>query len=93
MTETAHTPNPLTLEAFAGWCESKPADEEYDYESNENCAIAQYFRHVGMPATSIGGFTWCDVDGNYHELPRGFDDPAGAAPYTFGALASGLRAR
>ena len=39
--------NPLTLEAFAEWCEKQPARKQYDYWNTEDCACAQYAKSIG----------------------------------------------
>lgn len=72
----------LSIEAFADWCERKPADEAYDYDDCENCACGQFSHFLG-------------VERDY-ELPGGFwitaqVHAARAEPNTFGALAKRLR--
>jgi hypothetical protein len=78
--------HPLSLEAFASWCEKQPADKAYEWEDPFRCACSQYASSLGFLDRWIGsgkeGF-WYKADriaGN-HGLGR-----------TFGALASRLRA-
>jgi hypothetical protein len=40
--------NPISIEAFAEFCESKPVGEEYEYGNFANCAVAQYCRTLGI---------------------------------------------
>ena len=75
--------NPLTLKAFAEWCESKPADEVYDWMSCEDCAISQYVREREA--------SYIDV-ANLPTNEGRLEDTAYDEPRTFGALASRLRA-
>jgi hypothetical protein len=76
--------NPLTLEAFAEWCETKPADEKYDWLGN--CAVEQYSQFLGRYDE------WDDR--HQRDEPWWAAMSAGPAceePYTFGALAARLR--
>lgn len=53
--------NPLSLEAFADWCEAKEPTETYYYMDGSSCACAQYCRHLGIeyfPAMR-------DIDGDF----------------------------
>lgn len=78
--------NPLTLEAFAEFCESKPADEEYAFTSPSRCACGQYASSLGIGPEWI----WDHV-----QFGRFWSDPhveASRMPRTFGALAARLRA-
>lgn len=70
--------NPLSLEAFADWCEKKPADEEYYYPDPTICACGQYAKYLGMNPSEVIGFS----DLNLY---------AALSPWTFGALAQRLR--
>lgn len=74
--------NPLTVEAFAAFCEGKPADEAYDYCMASSCAVAQFLQAVG-----VQNFTLMS-----NEIPGAFQGPVTAEPWTFGALAERLRA-
>ena len=82
--------NPLTLEAFAEWCEKQPAEKEFDYIDPQRCACAQYADHIKFEgdwllsmADKPGDF-WGVMDTHALHLFK---------PRTFGALASRLRAR
>lgn len=79
--------DPLTLEAFAEWCETKPAGRAYDYGDPCNCACAQYAESIDVPyivadAVEHGSF-WEKAE--YHAV--NCEDP----DRTFGALAKRLR--
>lgn len=78
--------HPISIEAFAEWCERKPADEEYEWVNVRTCAIKQYAKFLGgnvhenymaVACMPVGRF-----DGEYMALMR---------PHTFGALAARLR--
>jgi hypothetical protein len=82
--------NPLSLEAFADWCEKQPADEEYDVWQPSSCAVALYAQSLGFKrATDNGRIETHDgrvlpIDGfKFRMIAR--------HPYTFGALAKRLR--
>lgn len=84
--------NPLTIEAFAEWCESKPADERYEYMDDCGCAFFQYLQDRGFQPARVDGYGWYSHDGNqYHPLPAGVEDPLCQGDSTFGALAARLR--
>ena len=79
----------LTLEAFAEFCEGKPADEVYCYMDDGHCACAEYARSLGIAyrvanPISYGSF-WERAE--HHAISVWQD---GAA--TYGALAARLRA-
>lgn len=75
--------NPLSLEAFADWCERKPADEEYDWFDCNVCAASQYAKELG-----ISNFADLAIPGTF--LFRA-SELAFPEPHTFGALAERLR--
>lgn len=83
--------HPLSLSAFADWCERKPADEAYIYLDGENCACAQYGRDIGLEFPfPLGG----NVDHPHFEFWRLADHLAcwaGGQRQTFGDLAKLLR--
>lgn len=37
----------FTIADVLAWARTKPADEEYDYCSNGNCAVAQFLKETG----------------------------------------------
>lgn len=84
--------NPLTIEAFADWCETKPSIEHYHYWSN-NCAVGQFLSHAGIEVECVGGTTWTPkgFPVGAMEIPSAMVDPLAYAPHTFGALAARLR--
>lgn len=88
--------NPLSLEAFADWCEKQPADKEYSYIDSENCAVTQYMRACGFPCAYSNRDKWYERRDNQtwyaHKAPeRRMDILACELPHTFGALAKRLR--
>jgi hypothetical protein len=91
--------NPLTLEAFAEWCEKQPADAEYNYEDPNRCAYCQYLRATGFDVRSVGPTYWTEGVGHKeHPLICGLNDALNPGypdygKWTFGALVSRLRAR
>lgn len=77
--------NPLSIEAFADWCEKQPADRGYNYAAPSNCAAAQYLKSVGVLRYRLRSY----------ELPDGWNaclNPFDGGECTFGALAKRLRA-
>ncbi len=84
----------LTREAFAEFCESKPADEKYEYTDSQNCAFCQFLKHLGFKSPSVGPFSWWPYDGRESDrqpLPDGVGSALVGMPETFGALAARLR--
>lgn len=45
--------NPLTLEAFADFCESKNPRETYEYMCGNSCACAQYYEQLGLEYSPV----------------------------------------
>ena len=91
--------NPLSIEAFADWCEKKPADETYDAGDTHACALAQYARSIGFPhgmGNGCGtGIYMRRFFGDWRQvtfLPskNNLGTPL-SKPHTFGALAKRLR--
>jgi hypothetical protein len=81
--------NVLTLEAFAEWCESKPADAEYTYWDAGRCACAQYAKTMGLDFQQL--LPAAIIKGDWDAFWLKADGLAGEEPYTFSALASRLR--
>jgi hypothetical protein len=86
--------NPISIEAFAEFCERKPAGEVYEYGDFANCAVAQYCRTLGIEY-SVAALP--RVVNNGFEKPVGFWQTAElcavkASTRTFGDLAQRLRA-
>jgi hypothetical protein len=79
--------HPLSLEAFADWCEKQPADKGYDWDDPYYCACAQYAKFLGHPdwwlTSGKNGF-WYKADRIAQNSGAG---------RTYGALASRLRAK
>jgi hypothetical protein len=78
--------NPFTFSAFAAWCRTKPADENYDWCS-DRCAAGQYADHLGefqawdnRHTEGANGQFWVDASVAAFESPE----------RTFGALAQFL---
>lgn len=85
--------NPISIEAFAAFCESKPAGEAYSYINRETCAFAQYVRTSGFANAEVGAGHWFpDADDLEHlKMPSGVHLAARDFPWTFGALSTRLR--
>ena len=82
----------LTLEAFASFAESKPADELFFITDVRKCAVGQYAKSLGFERGSNPDFT---IDaGNGRAIPiRGLTDKIMCdGKRTFGVLAARLRA-
>jgi hypothetical protein len=82
---------------FIHWLETKPADEEYDYCSNNGCAFAQFLIDAGYSKSPMVADEWDDNEGNAHPLPAGLDEALNYCDFelpncghTFGALRSRL---
>lgn len=73
--------NLITTEAFADFCESKPADEAYNYSYSWECAVAQFLQSIGVQ----------NFDLDSDDIPEPFQEPVLGWPRTFGALAKRLR--
>lgn len=43
-----------SLESFAAWLETKNPNATYRYHDTENCAHAQYMRHIGKEYVTLG---------------------------------------
>lgn len=86
--------NPLTKEALAKFCESKPSDERYLASVRAECAICQFLRANGRPFAEVNNTYWTPLPGGKtkFQLAPFFDDAVHTEPHTFGALASRLRA-
>lgn len=82
----------ISREAFAEFCESKPADEEYDYFDGTKCAFAQFLTSIGKRDPLVFGRIWrADGRPEEHAIPHGVAMALSYEPYTFGALAARLR--
>ena len=84
----------ISREAFLQFCESKPADEVYDYTDPFNCAFCQYLKSVGYKRPAVNPHDWRPDrlhDSNRRDLPAGVDQAALRSSHTFGALATRLR--
>ncbi len=72
----------LSIEAFAEFCERKPARQKYDFCDAKNCALAQFLK-----AADVQNFELAT-----HEIPSAFRWQIQLGSWTFGALAKRLRA-
>jgi hypothetical protein len=86
--------NPISIEAFAEFCERKPAGEVYDFFDNCNCAFGQYLQSLGFEKPVVSGFDWSfDKDDKAREFPHsGMGRALSTHPRTFSDLAQRLRA-
>lgn len=75
--------DPLSIEAFADWCDKQPADKAYSFTCVP-CAVEQYADSLGIGRDTIWGHSlgsfWCQSN-----------IIAADYPHTFGALAQRLR--
>ena len=76
-----------TLQDFADWAGTMPADGRYDYECTDGCAIFQYVKSRGLPVRRVAGDYWSDTDHRTHPMPDGaaINHVAARSPWTFGA--------
>lgn len=74
--------NQLSLEAFADWCEKKPANEEYFWTDADICACGQYAASLGLQGNWPLKKDTFWFDANMIALLT--------MPHTFGALARRL---
>jgi hypothetical protein len=88
--------NPLSIEAFAEFCEKKPADERYNLYRRMDCALGQFAQSLGFIG-STGNF---EIEiGPHKSRPLvGLDSwcahgVLAKTPWTFGALAERLKAQ
>lgn len=80
--------NQLTIKAFAEWCEKQPADKQYAYTDSNICACGQYAQTLGISRRQ-----WTDSKySNGRNFWAKADNAASDWPWTFGGLASRLRA-
>ncbi len=77
----------LTLEAFAEFCEGKPAGDVYNWADFENCACGQYATSLGIPISETEKF-----NGEHTFWYKAQWNAMMVSPRTFGALATRLRA-
>ncbi len=74
-----------SLESLAAWLETKDPNEAYNYISNTNCMLCQYFRAKGIDVRSMGTEDYCvETGGTYITLPTGFNDVSNGTIDTFG---------
>lgn len=77
--------NPLSVEAFADWLATMPADDEYDWRYSLYCAIGQYL-HATAPHIKPFACYYVTPDNDHKPYPAGFDRIAFTdGPHTFGA--------
>lgn len=81
------------IKDFRQWLTTKRPDEEYQYNSTDRCAFAQYLKDRGHDNPSVTADSWELIDqrGDYHSrhtLPTEIANAVVAAwPRTFGAVA------
>lgn len=82
-----------TLAGFIAFCESKPADERYDYMDNTRCAFGQYLNDACNLRGAHCGGKWWGLEGCMTERPMPFNPLVLVEhPHVFGELARRLRA-
>jgi hypothetical protein len=84
----------FTIADVLAWARTKPADEAYNYGSNNNCALCQFLRETGRcERPSVGGTYWRNRDTGFadvREFPTGLETALLGA--TFGDLVKRLQA-
>lgn len=83
-----------SIHSLIAWLEKQPPEGEYDYRSNNECLIGQYFKAlgIGVAPNGIGPYDWWDTNGKTHLLSAEFRDTAIGRPRTFGAALTRARA-
>jgi hypothetical protein len=76
----------------ADWARTKPADDKYDYGSNDDCALCQFLREGGFAKQPrVGGDYWKEgLGGARNAFSEKLELALASGPYTFGALADRL---
>ena len=77
--------NILSLECVVDWLGTLNPKKRYKYDDNCNCALAQYFKYVGLPLEKMYSNTWEDFNGAIHPLSIELNDIVAEMPHTFGA--------
>lgn len=84
----------FTIADVLAWARTKPADEEYEYCSNDNCAVAQFLKETGRSKEpSVDPFFWTDNRGKERRIDPLIDDaatPPSMTKQTFGEFAKRL---
>lgn len=83
---TLDVPQLSTVRRFKLWLDTQPPEKKYDFCSDGNCALAQYYRWHCGPNVKVGHFYISINDKTYH-LPQELDHIAGRGEHTFGAAA------
>lgn len=85
-------PDVFSLESLIAWLETRPADKEYCFMSNDGCMLAQYYLAIGFKKVDIGGMS-ITLDGHWQNMPDDFADIPADWPRTYGgALARARKA-
>jgi hypothetical protein len=92
MDMTAHT-DPLKLENLISWLETKPAAAIYEFQSNNNCLLAQFLKACGCCDVWVGGYTLDYDDHKDIRIPKNYDYIAGPGDADRTFRAATLRAR
>jgi hypothetical protein len=74
-----------SLFGFTQFCGAQPAEQEYDYLDNKNCAFGQYLKSIGYTDYYVGSTSWED-DGVEETYAIPHHRAILAVPRTFGAL-------
>ena len=59
----------ITVEEFLAWAKTKPADEEYDYIDNKNCAFGQFLQSKGYTKVSVVPYCWDSAEIQDQPIP------------------------
>lgn len=87
----ATTPDPLSLDAFIGWLEKQPGEQEYDWsDCTGGCLFAQYALAHGFGSNGADAYSsYISATGGNFEP---FNGVALETPHTFGAALERARA-
>lgn len=81
-----------SIEGLAGWLQTMPPDQPYDYCSSSCCLNAQYYRAMGYRLIRMRAHDFNHGLIRRHvELPRGFWHIAAGTPWTYGAALARAR--
>lgn len=87
----------IDIDDFTAWLKTMPADEKYDFNDIDNCALAQYGKAMLGPAADVyAGGSYFRVDDGLemtrYNLPIEYSNIViSAYPWTFGAVLSTIQ--
>lgn len=63
----------MSMQGFAEFLATKPADERYSYVDSKACPIFQYLQSLGEPVSSVIPGFWYDASGSTHAYNDRYD--------------------